>query len=409
MFLSDYLNPENFPNRVRNLPKTLKEFPDWKTGLNKAIKLYEKGQAFSPSFAFHATGEQLTHALFQLIQQYGKNRGGNELNEKLIRKWFEDGIYTELLQEFPLALLQEFTLADFTSLQEVLMLPSHHHRAALFLYCYWMMPEEKYKIWIKENIACRVFDGGKGNCRFIEVYCGFDNMTKQPKSGMLNNSDLVAGRIVSVETFHNGNSGRLGRILSTPAREFMMKTKGCLQNTLSVIFAANKKNRIKADGTSENLLASHSSIYSCRGGSKAAKHIKIPHIGHEHDLVVTDVLLQEVANAIEDYMAFRSAFHEEMHQAKTTQDISTHKLVFDKYRINFFTYYIQDRIVFQKLPSAQRVAERLCYYVNSPIEDGNKTTVAETIHYLWNGTAEDQDERCRLLNDKLNKRKPSLK
>jgi hypothetical protein len=385
MLLQDFTNPENFPDRVRQLPKVFLDFSKFEKDF-----LQKRKDGFSPSVSLQITYEQYVHALLQgYVVEYDENRGGASLNSPKIRDWFGEsgeGIVIELLQEFPLGYNDDY---------EVLKLPSHHHRSALILYSYWMASEEIWKKLRKELLAIRVFDTGPEFERFVGLYCGFDDMTKQAVGGMLKNPQMVVGNIVSCR------GGKLGPLLTEATREYMMgKTR--LKIVASLIYAMEHKTKVCVNNRKSevvNLLEDHPAIYACRGESKLGKHIKKPYKGNEDDFPVSDDTLLMVAEAIEDYMVFKSEFEKLIAAAKAVGVCTTpHERILSQ--ISFLAYYLHDRCVFKKMPNNPKIiAERLFKGATSERDD-----LSSVVQLLWNGTTEQMRKRTQHLDTVLNRR-----
>ena len=384
MFLKDFTVAENFPERVRELPKKFKEFPDYQRELAQKIR----SDSFSPSVVFHVPVVVYVHALLQeLVQQYEENRGGGELKFSRIKKWYGEngeGVFVECLQEF--------CLAAGVGDKNYLQLPSHHHRSALLLYMFWMAPDEIWNSISKELIAIRVFDGAENGKRLVDLYCAFDEMNKQPKGGKLKNSHLAIGTVVSCR-----GTGRLGGLLCQSTGEYMMgRTR--LGVVASLLYAMeNKVHFNEKEQIETNLLQDHPTVYGCRGDSKVGRHINKNAIENEDEFPVSDETLQKVADAIEDFMVFKHEFELKIASAKQSGlPMIQHQKILRQ--VCFLAYYLQDRCVFHRLPAAKKVADKLYK------EATGKGNLAHEIQLLWNGPTADQKVRTDQLDLFLTKR-----
>ena len=386
MKLKDFTVAENFPNRIREAPKSAarREFPEW-------TKF--KRQSFSNSTPFHMTLEQWVFALFQdLIRAYGKNRGGKDIVMPRILDWYEKGIMVEALGEIP--------LGNYFDVEKFFKLPSHHHRSCYILYLYWHSPHwDEIK---NELVAVRVFEKEK----FSKLYATLDNGNKQDKDGYLKNPDMLVGRIISCEKIenhgHGPEHGRLCSLLSIPARDLINSKGGYYQPIASVTFANEKKQVFGANGKVYDLLKDQPAVYACRGRVDKVARTEWSR-ATSHQFLVTDETLRAVAAGIEDYLLFEHHFRAMLKNKILAGDnVDTQKKIIDN--TAFFSYYLADRVIFNKLPSAERVATALNYFCNH-----DDIRLGAEICLLWNNGRPAQERRTALLNDVLNRKVPKPK
>jgi len=368
MYLSDFVNPASFPKRVRELPKKFLPTPDL-----SALKRAE----FSNSTPFHATIETVVHILLQnVLVGYGLNRAGQPINFALIKRWFGkegEGLCVEVLGEIPFGEFEDQTNPAYK-------LPSHHHRSCFLLYLYWMASDEVWNKIKKEVISCRVYDGHK----LTEIYVKDNNKTKHSKDSFLRNPDMVLGSILSCDPSTNSKrNGKLATRLSTPARKLLSSKSGYLQPLANLLYACSFNSVGRSNGTVTNLKESPGTVYNCR--QKVGKFIEMDCKNHPKAFPVKNELLDAVALAIEDYIVFLDAYNQIVYKKKANGDnVEFHEKIVAQ--TAFFAFFMYDRVIFQKLPSAKTIAERLAYHCTGAL--------GEKINLLWNADKETIDERC---------------
>ena len=185
-------------------------------------------------------------------------------------------------------------------------------------------------------------------------------------------------------------------ILSIPARELINSKGGHYQPIASVTYAAEKKQILGAKGKIYDLVKDQAAVYGCRG--KVDKFARTEWSrSTSHQFLVTDETLRAVAAGIEDYLSFEHHFRALIKQS--TGNIAIHKKVIDN--TAFFSYYLADRVIFHKLPSAERVAVALNHFIND-----DDVRLGSEICLLWNNGRPAQQRRTALLDDVLNRRVP---
>lgn len=379
MYLKDFADPANFPNRVRQLPKEFLKLPD--------IDALPRG-SYSGSAPFHAPLELVAHTLLQrILVGYDKNRGNQPINQSQIKKWYGkngEGVSVEALDEIAFGESKHgdsFTLAKW------------HHRACLVLQMFWMAPD---RIWNKikdELISCRVYDVKKLVPLYVADNAGF----KQSKDSFLKNPDMVLGSIVSCDPDPDGKfNGRLASRLSVPARTLLGSKSGYLQPVANLLYALHVKTCTYAkSGEVVNLIGSPANVYNCR--TKVKKFVEMPRKENQDAFQVSDDILDAVAEAIEDYLSFLSFFKSEVDVKRAARnDVSMHKKIIAQ--TAFFAFFIYDRVIFKMLPSANLVAERLAYHI------GGASDIDEIVNLLWTSDTKLMNKRADQIVTTLRKR-----
>lgn len=367
MYLNDFVNPESFPGRVRELPKKFVPLPDFS-------KIKRSG--YSNSAPFHATVEQVVHSLLQrLTEGYERNRGGDPINVAQVKKWFGkngEGFCAEVIGEVP--------FGEFHNKNNFVLF-SHHHRLSLLLYLFWMAPDEMWNLIKKEMLSCRVYDGSK----LTELYVKSDIGTKQSKDSYYRNPDMVVGKVLS----------SLTNKLSLPAKTMIHEKGGFLQPLASLLYACSVEYVNHIDGSKTYLKQSPASVYNCR--QKVTKFTKMDCKNHPKEFPVSNDLITLLAHAIEDYMVFLDVMKQKIYEKKVHGDnVEVHEKIISQ--TGFFTFFVFDRMIFDKLPSAKTVAERLAYHCVGPL--------GEKINFLWNGDALTINERSAFIWETFRKSVP---
>jgi len=381
MYLKDFADPANFPNRVRQMPENFLELPNFDD--------LQRGE-YSGSAPFHAPLELVAHALLQeILVGYDKNRGNQPINLSQIKKWYGkngEGVCVEALDEIAFGESKHgdsFTLAKW------------HHRACLVLQMFWMAPD---RIWNKiknELISCRIYDVKK----LVPLYVADNARTKQSKDSFLRNPDMVLGSIVSCDPDDDGKfNGRLASRLSKPARSLLGSKSGHLQPVANLLYALHVKTCTYAKtGEVVNLTASPANVYNCR--NKVKKFIEMPRKENPTAFQVSDDILDAVAEAIEDYLTFLSIFKSLVEVKRAAKnDVSMHKKIIAQ--TAFFAFFIYDRVIFKMLPSASLVAERLAYHI------GGASKIDEALNLLWNSDTKLMNKHGDQIVATLRKRLP---
>lgn len=391
MYLHDFVNPNSFPDRVRELPRKFLPSPDFST---------MKRSEFSKSVPFHATIENVVHMLLQnMLVGYSLNRAGQPINFSLIKNWFGkegEGLCVEVLGEIPFG---EFD--DKETSTSGYQLPSHHHRSCFLLYLYWMSSDEVWAKIKKEVVSCRVYDGQK----LTEIYVKENNKTKQNKDSFLRNPDMVLGSILSCDASPNGKfNGRLANRLSNPARTLLSSKGGYLQALANLLYACSFSSVGHSNGTVTDLKASPGSVYNCRGAHKVGKFIEMDCKNNPKAFPVKDELLDIVASAVEEYIVFLDVYKQIIYKKKVNGDnVELHEKIVSQ--TAFFAFFMYDKVIFKKLPSAKTIAERLAYHCNGK-GTAATTSLGEKINSLWNFDKDSIDERCQGILEAFRKPAP---
>ena len=387
MHLSEFSNPLSFPNRKRERPDEWLPLPDF-AALRASV-----GE-FSKSVPFHMTFEQVAQlGLREIVVAYDKNRAGKPIDMKSINKWYGDNGENISIEN-----LGEFTFGYAEGSNE-LMLAKNHHRQALVEFGFWMCPDEVWERIKNERISCRLYDRNK----LVGIYCKDDMPKPQGKGSFLRNPDMVVGHVVGCDTDENGKcNGRLAKRLTKLGRNLMRSKAGYLQSVAAFIYAWMNHERILAEDGVDILVPNK--IYAQR--SKIDQIIKTPYKGHEHEFPVSDEILNSLGVVIDEYCQFLEHYKHCVRMQKDDPKARLKLLT----RTSFFTFWLQDRLLFNKLPANPKlVAEKLAYHFNTQGSEysGGTQTLANAIKNLWNGSSLEVGDRIKTIREIMKKRVPA--